>query len=472
MKTPILGSSYTTRSVHAAANRMVNLFPELILEGGKDAAYLMRTPGLRLLVTAGTGPIRGLWAFGDYGYVVSGTTLYQIDNAWAATSRGTVLGTDPVSMADNGTQLMVAAGTHAYIYNAATVAFSEITDPDFPGATTVGYLDGYFVFNEPDSQSIWVTSLFDGTAIDPLDFASAEGFPDNLLAVVIDHREAWLFGTHSTEVWYNSGGADFPLERTQGAVLEVGTASSYCIAKLDNTLFWLANDGIVYRANGYTQQRVSTHAVEQWISDNVDLSGARAYSYKQDGHAFLSLSFPDGDVTWFYDVATDRWHERAAWVNGAYERHQGVCHMVFNGEQVVGDRANGKVYAFDSAVYSDAGEVQRWLRSWRVLPPGINRLKGEVHHSLQLDCEAGVGLLTGQGSTPEVMLRWSDDGGKTWSNELWRSMGAIGVTGTHVIWRRLGSSQKLRDRVYEVSGSDPVRIIITGAEVDVEPLDD
>jgi hypothetical protein len=137
----------------------------------------------------------------------------------------------------------------------------------------------------------------------------------------------------------------------------------------------------------------------------------------------------------------------------------------FNGTILVGDYINGKVYEYDLETYSDDGVPQRWLRSWRALAAGQNTLKRTVQHSLQLDCESGVGLITGQGSDPQVMLRWSDDAGHNWSNEHWRSMGAIGATSTRVIWRRLGSTLKLRDRVYEVSGTDPVKIAIMGAEL-------
>jgi hypothetical protein len=125
-------------------------------------------------------------------------------------------------MSDNGTQLFVACNGPSFIYNSLTLQFKQIDDPDFPGAVTVGYLDGYFVFNEPNSQRIWITSLQDGTSIDPLDFASAEGSPDGLVSILVDHREAWLFGTNSVEVWYDSGAADFPLSPVQGAFNEVG----------------------------------------------------------------------------------------------------------------------------------------------------------------------------------------------------------------------------------------------------------
>ena len=472
MKSPILGSTYVARSVNAADARMVNLFPEVVPEAGKEPAFLNRAPGLRLLNTIGSGPVRGLWAFSsDRGtaYVVSGTELYKIDNQWNSTKIGDVTGTGPVSMADNGTQLFVACNGPSYIYNSSTEVFAPISDPDFKGAVTVGYLDGYFVYNEPNSQKVWVTQLLDGTSVDPLEFASAEGSPDGLVALIVDHREAWLFGTNSVEVWYDAGNTDFPLERIQGAFNEIGCAAPYSVAKLDNGVFWLGADargqGIVYRTNGYTGQRISTHAVEWQIQQYSDISDALAYTYQQDGHSFYVLIFPTANTTWVYDAAAQAWHERAGWVNSAFTRHRSNCQMSFNNEIVVGDYQNGKIYAFDLDVYADAGDIQKWLRTWRALPTGQNNLKRTAQHSLQLDCESGTGLNSGQGSDPEVMLRWSDDGGHTWSNEHWSKIGKIGEYYRRVFWRRMGMTLKLRDRVYELSGTDPVKISIMGAEL-------
>jgi hypothetical protein len=475
MKTPILGSAYVARSVNAADNRMVNLFPEIVPEGGKEPGFLQRCPGLTPLVTLGLGvdAVRGLWQFGDYLYAVCGNKLYKVDSSYAATELGTIAGTGPVSMADNGTQLAIAANGPGYIYNATTDVFSPITDPDFPGAVNVSYLDGYFVFNQPNSQLIWVTSLLDGLVIDPLDFASAEGSPDGVVGIIADHREVWVFGTNSVEVWYNAGTADFPLQRIQGAFNEVGCAAAYSIAKMDNGLFWLGKDargqGMVFRANGYTGQRISTHAIEWQIQQYPDMSDAIGYTYQQDGHSFYVLVFPSADTTWVYDVATQAWHERAGWDNGEWTRHRGNCQAFFNGQTILGDFENGKLYALRLDVFQDDTRPQRWLRSWRALPTGQNNLNRTAQHSLQLDCETGVGLNVGQGSDPEVMLRWSDDGGHTWSYEHWKKMGRIGQFGFRTYWRRLGMTDKLRDRVYEVSGTDPVRIFIMGAELDVSP---
>jgi hypothetical protein len=543
MKTPILGGTYVARSVNAADSRMVNIFPEIIPEGGKEPAFLQRAPGLKLLNTVGKGPIRGLWRIDQFGYIVSGTDLFKLDKGGNAQFLGNVTGTGPVSMADNGFQLFIACNGPSFIYNITNNLLVQITDPDFPGAVTVGYLDGYFVFNEPDSQRIWVTAVLDGSSIDPLDFASAEASPDRAVAVLIDHKEAWIFGDNSIEVWYNSGAADYPLTPIQGAFNEVGCIAPYSVAKLDNGIFWLGADargqGIVYRANGYQAVRISTHAVEWHIQQYGNLSDAIAYTYQQDGHAFYVLIFPRADTTWVFDVATGLWHERAGWINGSFIRHRSNCQMSFNNKIVVGDFENGNIYALDLNVYKDHDTVQRWLRTWRALPTSANNLKRTAQHTLQLDAESGgvdptelinvqiidtttgedfllqedsddilleipgppdlllqedgfellqedgdpivvaettvadgkivlqTGELVGELLDPQVMLRWSDDGGHTWSNEHWRSMGKAGEWGYRVFWRRLGMTEKLRDRVYEVSGTDPIQLAIMGAELEL-----
>lgn len=517
---------------------MVNMYPELVPEGGKQPAFLQRAPGLVLRADIGSGPIRGMWEHGSYLYVVSGNTFYQVGPTYAATSKGTVAGFGPVSLADNGTQIMIAADPFGYIYNTATDVFAQITDPDYPGAAVVDYLDGYFVFIEPNSQRIWVTALLDGTSVDPLDFVSAEGDPDNVISMIVDHREVWLFGKNSTEVWYNAGLSDFPLVRVQGAFNELGCAARYSVAKMNNQVYWLGADdrgqGIVYVANGYQGQRISTHSVEWQIQQYGSMSDAIAFTYQQDGHSFYVLAFPSVGKTWVYDASTGAWHERAGW-NEQWTRYRAATQVFYNNENIVGDYQNGNIYALDMGTYDYNGEAQRWTRSWRALPTGQNTLQRTAQHSLQLDCETGVGLAQYPGKTPEeltaengdfllaeyaqndivtengeeittevsgnfaaltdipdppyvfvppvflttteypsspgynpqVMLRWSDDGGHTWSNEHWRSMGKIGQYGFRTIWRRLGMTMKLRDRVYEVSGTDPVKLAIMGAEIQI-----
>ncbi len=363
----------------------------------------------------------------------------------------------------------------------------QITDGDFPGAVTVDYLDGFFIFNRPGTNEIWMSR--DGLTIDPAEKRSATNSPDIVNSLMVNGDEIWVFGNSSTEVWYNAGNAGFPFAPVPGSYsTTIGSASSYAVSKLDNSLFWLGQSAqgslMVYRSEGYSGKRISTHAVD-WqiqqyvIPDSLSLTDRSpvSYSYQQDGHSFYVVVFPDADTTWVYDVSTQAWHERCGFVDGEFTRHRGNCQAFWRGSNgvtagsmtVIGDYENGNIYSFDLTVYEDNGETQKWLRSWRALPTGQNNLKRTAHHSLQLDCEAGVG--TEDTGDPEIMLRWSDDGGHTWSNELTRpmGMGSLGEYGTRVIWRRLGMTTKLRDRVYEVSGTDPVKITIMGAELVMSP---
>ena len=473
MKSPILGAAYVARSINAADNRLINLYPEATPDGGKTAAYFQRVPGVTAVTIGGAGNVRGMWAVNNRLFYVAYSESLN-DSLFIELSSNTVwgsgiAGTGPVSMVDNGRQIFIATNPNGYIFDLDTNSFAQIGDPDFPGAVTVGYVDGYFVFNEPNSARVWVTALYDGTSIDPLSFASAEASPDNVVSLIVDHKEIWIFGNNSTEVWYDAGQPDFPLAPIQGAFLETGCAAPYSVAKMDNSVFWLAADargyGMVLRARGYQPERISTHAIEYAIQSYETISDAIAYTYQQDGHLFYVLTFPTADVTWVYDASTKMWHQRGYNSdNGVLKRHSPNCQAAYNNKVYVGDSLTTSVGYYDFEDYKEFDRVQTWLRSWRALATGENTLKRTAHHSLQIDCEAGTSqlplpaqpapgvqgppwsVLVSSGAeyvvaTPAVLssdgtayifanptttlgasslamtmgLRWSDDGGHTWS---------------------------------------------------------
>ena len=463
MNIPFVGMEYTSRSLNENSQVLLNLFPELD-KTGKYPVALYGTPGLSLLGTIGSGPIRGMWTAGSFLYVVSGTELYKVTTAYSGTLLGTVSGTGSVSMKANVTQLIIVNGTTGYIVTLATDTFAEITDADFPAnPVTVDYLDGYFLVNDLNTQAFYYST--NGLVWAALDFASAEGNPDNIVAIFVDHRDLLLFGEQTTESWYSSGVAATPFQRRDGAFMETGCGAAFSIAKLDNSVVWLGKDdkgtGMVWKAAGYTPQRISTHAVEFAIQNYATISDAIGYTYQQEGHSFYVLTFPTAGKTWVYDASTNAWHQRGYWQQaaGTFTRHRSNCFAVFNNQLVVGDYANGKLYEFDLDTYTDNGDILRRVRACQVIYDK-NTLNRIPHGELQVDMEAGVGLITGQGSDPQAMLRWSDDGGHTWSNYHSRTIGAIGAYATRVIWRRLGLAFQ---RVYELSITDPVKVVILGA---------
>lgn len=467
---PFVGASYTTRTKRFDAQRSVNLYPEISESGNsRTVAALYGTPGLALWKNLAGGVVRGmLRVSAAYAIAVVGGNVYRLDSAANATLIGTiVVDTAPVSMQYNGQAVMIVTGLYGYSIDLTTWVLTQITDAAFTGADRVDFIDGYFVFNKPGTGQFQITQLY-STAIDSLDFATAEGSPDLLVSLIVDHRELWLFGENSTEVFYNSGNTDFPFERINGAFLEVGCAAKNSVAKLDNTVFWLSADnrgeGMIFRAQGYQPQRISTHAVEYAITQYSRIDDAVAYTYQQDGHSFYVLTFPTANATWVFDASTNQWHERA-WLNtltGQLNRHRSQCQVFFAGENLVGDWENGNIYRLDLDTYSDNGNPLPRIRRCMHI---ANDAKRQFHRSLEILLESGVGLPSGQGSDPQAMLRWSDDGGFAWSSEHWTTMGKIGERSTRVIYRRLGN---VRDRVYELKITDPVKVAIIGATLDVD----
>lgn len=465
-KLPFVGPSYQARSLNADAQRAVNCFLEMDNASPRAPLALYGTPGLVLKATLGSGPVRGGIVEGGYAWWVSGSTVYRMSSAYATTSIGSIgSSSGQVSMASNGTQVLIVDGVGGWLINVSAGTLTQVTDGDFPnGVKRCTFQDGYFIVSgKANSQQFWINELaYDGSAWNGLDFASAEGSPDYTVGVISDHRELWLFGSNSAEVWANTGNSDFPFQRSGNTFVEHGCASGATVAKADNTVFWLGTDdrgsGIVWRADGYTPIRISTHAVEKALA-SCTLESASAFTYQQEGHIFYVLSLPE--ATWVYDAATQQWHERA-WMNpstGSLSRWRADVMAFFNGEHLVGDYESGKVYAMDLDAYTDAGDPIKRIRAAQTAENLQLRM---FYSSLQVDMETGLG--TGA-SDPQLILRWSNDGGHSWSNERMVSAGKVGQYNARAKFNRLGSG---RNRVFELSMTDAAKFAVLGAVVEAE----
>ena len=451
--------AYQSRSLPISAQRCVNLFAESMPDDAKVPLVLHGTPGLRLFATLGAGPIRGLHAKNGVLFAVSGNTAYAVDTTGTGFSKGVVGGSDRLIMADNGTQIVAVTTTgDGYIITDFTTV--PIADSDFLPASSVAYLDGYFIFSHKDSGEFFISDISDGLSYDALEFAAAESAPDNLVAAFVDHRELWLFGKTSIEVWTNTGNATFPFERVTNAILERGCIAPASIAKEDNTVWWLGDDLVVYRGSGsgYAPTRVSTHAIEFALQGFSNVADAEGSFYTQEGHKFYVLKIPD-EATFVYDVSTGLWHQRQSYGQNDWAVTKAVhCYnKIF-----VGDDTNGNIYELDLDYYTDNGTT---IERIAACPPLWAKSDRAIMSRFEVDFEAGVGLPVGQGSNPQAVLRWSDDGGRTWSNELWTSIGQLGQYRNRAVWRRLG---QFRQRIMEVSVSDPVKIAIQGGYADLE----
>jgi hypothetical protein len=358
-----------------------------------------------------------------------------------------------------------STGTTIYALNWTVL---PSTDGAFEGGGTVDITDNYFVYNKPDSQ-LWAASDLLSPITDPLSFASKDGSPDDLVSIIVDRREVYLLGEMSSEVWIDSGAVPFPFTRIPGTSTQQGIAAQWSMSRMGNSFAYVSKnnrgEAMVVRMNGYFPERISTHAVETTLV-NQNVSDAVAWTYQLEGHEVYVVSFPsvgENGLTWAYDNTTGLWHK---WLyrnnSNQFERHRGNCCAFFNQQVLIGDYENGKIYQLSRSYYTDDGQPIRRIRR---APHIVSDLQRQYFHELQIQFQPGVGLSSGQGEDPQAMLRWSNDGGSTWSNEYWTSIGKQGKYQNRAIWRRLGWS---RDKIFEVSISDPVKAVIVSANLKAE----
>jgi hypothetical protein len=356
----------------------------------------------------------------------------------------------------------------------------------------VSFIDNYLVGAQADGTYCWAN--LNSTTIDALSFASAEGSPDKIIRTLADHRELWLGGTESIEVAVVTSDPDLPFTRT--SYIEQGVLAPRSMAKEDNSVFWLganrSGHGVVFVAEGYVPRRISTFAIEQAIAGYANPELATAYTYQQDGHHFYVLSF--AEATWAYDINTGLWAQRAYRVpqTGAIERHRGEGHAFFRGTHVLGDYADGRLYALEPETFTDDGDEIYRERTW---PQAEAENRWVTYHRGELIADMGVGnggsvdelgfitdesgvfLLTEggdfllldipdtPGANPRVWLQWSDDGGRVWSSAQDRRLGRLGDFRNRALWRRLG---KARTRYFRLWTAEPVRVAWRGFNINTD----
>lgn len=466
-----IGGGYTLKSVNVDCQRCVNLYPEMDEMGtakNNEIGSLVSTPGLTRLSTVTSAPCRGLWAATDVGraFGVWGASFYEITDPTNPTFIATIdTSTGIVGMVDNGLQLAIADGVQIYIFDFATSGGTLPVLPFTEGPSNLDFVDGYFIANRNSTGEFFLSGLYDGNTWNGLDFATAEGWPDDVLSLKVTQRELFLFGQETTEVWFNAGGDTFPFSRRE--FIEHGISSPSAIGKIDNSVLWWSQDknggAMAVRANPYTPTRVSTHAIEQLVDSYGDVADATSWTYSQNGHSFWATNFTGANTTLVLDLSTGLWHERISMRNGVESRHRAHFHCLHNGQHLFGDYENGKLYKLDRTAYMDDTD---YIPRYRRMPHLANRGARLFYPAAQLDMETGVGLASGQGSDPQAMLRYSSDGGHSWSNEKYASIGKLGEYKKRARWTKLGCD---RDRVWEVRVTDPVPVTLISFLIDPQP---
>jgi hypothetical protein len=460
-RAPFAWNCYRHRSLPVSAQRLINVFAETQPAGAKSQVILLPTPGLDFFAEAGTGPIRGMLEMAGALYVVSEVAVYRVSAEGIATYLGEIEGGGPVSMAENGAQVLIVVPDSGKGYIVTSTSVTLITDEDFPAASSCTYIDGYFVVSEANAGAFHLSALDDGLTWNG-DVAEAERSPDNLVRAVRVGSVLWLFGEFTTEIWSNQGAADFPFLQVSGAFVERGCAARDSVDHRLGTVFWLGDDRVIYRSDNFQPQRISNHAIEQEIGGYATVSDAIGSIYEQEGHTFYVLTFPSEGNTWVYDAKEGMWHERESEGYGTWR-----CAHVINyaGAALGADTEDGRIYRINPTLSTEDGDkvirvatgIAWHSENKRVF---FSRFSAEFERGASSYASGDSANIDG-----DVFLTSSNDGGRTWSAERWRKLGFQGQYRGRVEWRRNGSA---REKVFRLQWSDPVRTALIAVNVDAE----
>ena len=450
-----LASSEVEKSV-TGIESLTNIYP-VKSGGGKYQFSLVNSPGMAPFITLPiTSPIKALHLWDSRAFAVTSKKLYEIFSDGTHKELGELTASGHVVTANNTHQLVIVDGLRGFAYDDNTKKITELAGDGWYPARGVTQQDGYFIFDRKGTGQFFISDLLDVT-FDPLNFSTAEGQPDNLVMPISDHRELILFGTKTTEVWYNSGNADFPFERNQGAFIERGCASPYSVKKLNNSVFFVGDDLRVYQLAGYVPQPISNKAIEQSLM-NVDVSDVFAYTLHDEGSLFYVLTIPASRITWKYDITLGTWHQIKDY---SFEMSRVISSIFFGNKTLVGDFQSGNVFILTRDYLKD--DRNPIVREF-VLPTISNGRSFMSIYGVELDISAGAGLNSGQGVDPLAWMQYSKDGGKTWSNWKEAKLGKMGEYLNRVRWNRLGTARQF---IIKVRISDPVKIDIGGAYINV-----
>ena len=495
MRIGFVGPSYTARSTAVADEECINWFAETAetqgsvspakAYGGSTAQGLKNyygTPGLNAFISntvTPTGPVRGV-LFAQLSQPAAFAAFAVIGNQFGyVTSLGIFLPIAAVandglsvSMVYNSIQIFLVSAGRAYCFTIASVTFTDVTAMLAGIPIKCEQSDGYFIAAFQNTNKFQISAILDGTTWPGAQVSAVNVFPENITSIIVNHRELWVMGSQHIQPYQNTGSLEI-FDVIPGTLIEKGCIATFATIRLDNSVFVIDQDErgalSAWRSQGYTLTRISTHAVETDLATYplASIQAMASYSYQDVGHLFWVLYIPGSSWSWVYDVVEGLWHKRASWnpITAQWGPHFSWNHMYAYGKHLVGDWNSGQIYDLnlshltDTLIYNSSPTPGVDILRLRRSPTVIDEMKRIYHSELVLDFDTGLGpqppLLDGNGNPrpPQVMLRWSDDRGKTWSNQHILNCGFAGQYHARVIQRRLGQS---RYRVYEMSVSDPI----------------
>lgn len=477
------GPSYRSQSILADCELTMNLIPEIIESRGsrpRDPALALNSvPGVSALngFSSPASPCRGTFQQDGRAFAVFGYIVYEVTSV-GMTQIGLVdMDARPAYFASGGDGaagaiIMTSAGK-VYTFSTLTTpasGFAQVVMPNSALGHFCGYLDGRFLILDASTSTLWISDVFAPT-FNATMFRQRTLAPDRWVSMVVTRSAIFLLGSQSYEVWGVTGDYPIPYAPISGALFPVGCYAADSARAMGDSVIWVSGDsdgiGEVMLTEQYAPIPINDFAVaykiQQAVEDGIDLSDAIGMTYQEIAHNFYNLTFIAADFTITYDLSTKMWHDRGFWdhTNAVFNAWRPLYHMYAFGKHLVGDRSSGNLYEMGVNFNTDVDGAM--IRRVRRAPHVISALRNVFYNELRLDIQTGLGSLSGQGSDPKVMLRYSDDGSQTWSNGILASIGQRGKYATDVWFSQLGMA---RDRVFEIVITDPVPVRIVGAFID------
>ncbi|HKY19578.1 MAG TPA: hypothetical protein VJM31_00040 [Vicinamibacterales bacterium] len=454
---PLISAGIPDETALAMRSEIINLIPEALPQGGRSGFVLRTPPGMRILENVGQGSIRGIYAMGGVLYVVAGERLFSVDANGIRTNIGTILGSSRVGFSDGfipdtSRFLAIGTGDDGYIYDTVD-GLTKITDTDFTDRvvpSTPAYVGGYMVW--PTEDGFLPSDLLAPLAYSAANFQTAESSTDGVVALKAVYGDLWVFGGKTIEVYGIASSGSTIFQRLQ--TIEYGCGAPHAITLADNGVFWLDQNKRVYRANGYSPVRVSTHQLEQDLKEQ-DVTSAFMFSWIDRGHEFVALTIPDGK-TFVYDCATQMWHRRKTEGTDRWLPN-GVANCY--GETFFADFDSGQIFMQDYSLVREGGH--RLIREFYT---GYLHKNGDplMVSALLAVVDTGNAEQTGDldQTDPVIEMRYTDKAKSEWTNWKSRSLGRIGEYAKQIRWFGLGSigrKGKSAQRGFHFRVSDPVK---------------
>jgi len=471
---PLANGFYVSDSLPISAQECTNFYPNIVQAPALNQETLLGTPGLEQVATTAVEldarVNRGAHTMNGVPYFVNGGFLFKLTESsgtYTATSLGAITGTSRVSMADNGTQLLILVpGGDGYIYNHTTNTLVQITDSDFTAngnPQQVVFIDGYFCLTT-DTKKFIVSSLNDGLNYNALDYGTAESDPDEIVAPVVYKNQLFIAGTHTIEAFQNIGGADFPFQRT-GLFLSKGIAAPFSVKLMEDTFVFVGsgeNEGpAIWALAGNQLTKVSTTAIDNVLSALTEeqMQSIYSWSYAQKGAYFVGFSLPASALV--YDTISKKWHQRKSRIGGVVGAYRVQSMVQAYNHVFCGDIADGRIGRLDPDIYTEYGNI---IQRRMVTQPFQNNMQSFFVPSLELTTESGVGLA----NSPEPLIGMErSENGFTWSDISYRTLGKIGEYNRRAIWRRNGRASRFE--MFRFTLTDPVKPVLIQLTANIIP---